>query len=174
MNIILRPLLATDLESILDVLTDTTVKQTYMLPDFDKREDATPLFERLMTLSTDTKHYVRCIAAGEAAMGFINDVEIKDGKIELGYALAPCYHGQGYMTQALQAAMAELFQLGYREVVCGAFSENAASMRVMEKCGMKRITFTEDIEYRGKPHLCIYYTKENDYAKIPLSGSGSR
>ena len=43
-------------------------------------------------------------------------------------------------------------------VRCGAFSENTASIRVMEKAGMVREDFTEDIEYRGIMHHCVYYS----------------
>ena len=153
----LCPLSAAHQEGILDVVTDHIVKQTYMLPDFSQKEDAIPLFERLKALSLDPAHYVRCILVNGYPIGFLNDVEIHGDRIELGYAIASPYHGQGYMTKALQAAIAELFAMGYGNIVCGAFSENVASMRVMEKSGMQRIDFTEDIEYRGKTHHCIYY-----------------
>ena len=161
----LRTIKPGDQQQMLELLTSHIVNQTYMLPDFDKPEDAIPLFNRLMTLSKDRARYVRCISKNEEAIGFLNDVEIKDGKIELGYVIHPAFHGQGYMTEALKLAIHELFALGYAEVVCGAFAENAASIRVMEKAGMQRIEFTEDIDYRGKTHLCIYYsTKKEDTA----------
>ena len=43
-------------------------------------------------------------------------------------------------------------------MVAGAFEENKASMRVMEKAGMTRITLEEDINYRGASHHCLYYS----------------
>ena len=52
-----------------------------------------------------------------------------------------------------------LFAKGFREVVCGAFEENTASLRVMEKAGMEKLDITESIEYRGKVHNCVYYSK---------------
>ena len=58
--------------------------------------------------------------------------------------------------EALKAAIDELFALNYERVVCGAFEENKASLRVMEKAGMKKIEFTEIIEYRGVNHTCVY------------------
>jgi RimJ/RimL family protein N-acetyltransferase len=65
----------------------------------------------------------------------------------------------GYMTEALKLAINELFDLGYQEVIAGAFSENAASIRVMEKSGMSKITKSDEIEYRGMIHTCVYYRK---------------
>ena len=161
--ITLRVFQPEDQKRILQTVTAKTVNKTYMLPDFAQEEDAIPLFNRLMTLSKDRSRYVRCISKNQEAIGFINDVEIKNGKIELGYVIHPDFHGRGYMTEALKMAIQELFTLGYAEIVCGAFEENAASIRVMEKAGMQRIEFTENIDYRGKTHLCVYYsTKKED------------
>ena len=152
---VIRPL---DENAVLDILTDSTIKQTYMLPDYERREDALPLFRRLVELSEDEARYVRGIYLGDLLIGFLNDVEIKDNAIELGYVIHPNHHGKGYMTQALRISIQELFDLGYREIICGAFEENAASIRVMEKAGMTVINQTEQIEYRGKTHKCLYYS----------------
>ena len=149
----------------MQTVTDKTVNRTYMLPDFDTPEDAIPLFNRLMALSQDSARYVRCISKDEEAIGFLNDVEIKDGRIELGYVIHPAFHGQGYMTEALKLAIHALFALGYEEVICGAFEENAASIRVMEKAGMQQMEFTENIDYRGKTHLCVYYSTKKENAE---------
>lgn len=162
-SVTLRAFLPDDQQQMLDIFTDNTVNKTYMLPDFAQRSDAIPLFERLMGLSKDNSRFVRCIALGNIAIGFLNDVEIKDGKIELGYVIHPAFQGKGYMTQALSAAIEDLFYLGYEQVICGAFTENPASIRVMEKCGMVKLPLTEVIPYRGADHFCVYYglCKEN-------------
>lgn len=157
----LRAFLPTDQADILETVTSTKVNQTYMLPDFEKMDDAIPLFERLSKLSQDSSRFVRCIVVDGRAVGFLNDVEIKDGSIELGYVIHPECHNRGYMTQALKAAIEELFTLNYQRVVCGAFEGNKASQRVMEKAGMTKIDFTEIIEYRGTQHLCVYYEKRS-------------
>ena len=58
----------------------------------------------------------------------------------------------------LSASIQELFRMGYSEIKAGFFEENQASRRVMEKSGMKIHDQTDDIEYRGKIHHCIYYS----------------
>lgn len=155
----LASLRAADLETMLDILTNDCVKQTYMLPDFPSREDAVPLFQRLVGLSGDSRRFVRGIYADETLVGFLNDVEIENGAIELGYVIHPRFQGNGYATEALGIAIGELFRLGFQAVITGAFRQNAASIRVMEKNGMTRIEKTEPIDYRGKTHICVYYTK---------------
>ena len=155
----LASLRAADLETMLDILTNDCVKQTYMLPDFPSREDAVPLFQRLVYLSGDSRRFVRGIYADETLVGFLNDVEIENGAIELGYVIHPRFQGNGYATAALGIAIGELFRLGFQAVITGAFRQNAASIRVMEKNGMTRTEKTEPIDYRGKTHICVYYTK---------------
>ncbi len=165
----MRKIYPEDQEFFLDILTDNTVNKTYMLPDFGSRADAIPLFQRLRSLSEDGNRFVRCISNGDTAVGFLNDVEIKDGKIELGYAIHPKHHNKGYMTAALKAAIAELFDMGLHEVICGAFEGNDASMRVMEKSGMQRIPYSDTVDYRGQTHKCIYYaTKKPRYRCLVL------
>lgn len=153
----LRILTEADTAALLGLLTNDRIKQTYMLPDFDRPEDAIPLARRLILLSQDKAHFVRGMEENGTLAGFLNDVEIADGIIELGYVVHPDHWGQGFATSALREAIAELFSLGYRKVTCGAFEENPASLRVMEKAGMRRIEKTDQIEYRGKRHRCVYY-----------------
>ena len=157
--IFLRPIEPTDQNRMLDILTSEQVNKTYMLPDFAQRENAVPLFLRLMKMSQDPKSYVRAIATEDGLVGFLNSVEIQGKTIELGYVIHPDFHRKGYMTKALRLAMEELFSLGYEEILTGAFSTNTASIRVMEKCGMTKLSKTDEIQYRGVTHTCVYYRK---------------
>jgi len=156
-NIYLRNMCPEDEPWILDILTSDILKQTYMLPDFECRESALPLFQKLVSLSKDTTHYVRGICCNTQLVGFLNDVEIQNDTIELGYVIHPSFHCRGYMTQALKTAITDLFSIGYHEVIAGAFEENTASIRVMEKAGMIRQAKIDMIAYRGRTHRCVYY-----------------
>lgn len=131
----IRMLTSADEAAMVELLTNERIKQTYMLPDFETKEEAVSLFFRLLALSQDENHFVRGICTGDILVGFLNDVEIENSVIELGYVIHPAYHGRGYATAALKLAISELFRLGYREVTAGAFAENLASIRVMEKQG---------------------------------------
>ena len=161
-KITLRPFSPEDQETILEIVTSNKVNPTYILPDFEKKEDAIPLFNRLMNLSQDPNRFVRCIALDDSPVGYLNDVEVKDGCMELGYVIHPEHHNRGYMTQALKLAISQVFQRQFTSVICGAFEHNKASQRVMEKSGMQLIGKTEDIEYRGKTHLCVFYEIRNE------------
>lgn len=156
----LRPIVPADRERMLDILTSEAVNKTYMLPDYERREDADPLFRRLMEMSADNGKYVRAIAVEGSAVGYLNHTEIQGSVIELGYVIHPDFRGRGYMTAALRLAIEELFHMGYREVMAGAFEDNTASIRVMQKCGMRKLGKTDEIEYRGKVHNCVYYSRK--------------
>ena len=160
--VFLRTIEPADQERMLDILTSEQINKTYMLPDFANREDALPLFLRLMEMSRDAGSYVRAIATKGGLTGFLNSVEIQGKTIELGYVIHPDFHQKGYMTKALQLAMEELFALGYEEILTGAFSTNLASIRVMEKCGMAKLDKTEGIPYRGVTHACVYYSRKQE------------
>ena len=157
----LRKIEPKDQERVLDILTDDVGKQTYMLPDFINRNDASPLFLRLSAMSDDPSSYVRAIDLNGSLIGFLNHTELQPDAIELGYIIHPDFRHKGYMTQALKLAIGELFAMGYRNILTGAFSCNAASIRVMEKCAMMRQQRLESIEYRGQTHECVYYSIRN-------------
>ena len=158
----IKPISAEDREAVLDLVTDKIVGKTYMLPEYQNRAEAEPLFQRLMKLSGDECRYVAGVYLDGAFIGMMNDVEVKDKQIEMGYAYLPAYYNRGYATEAFKGAIEYLLAHGFETVLAGAFSENLASLRVMEKCGMVKQEYTDDWEYRGVTHTCIYYAAKKE------------
>jgi len=152
----LRPIAESDRTEMYALLTDDIVRQTYMLPDFVDEAALERMFQRFRALSEAEERFVTGIALEDRLIGFINDVGMENGCIELGYVIAPAHHNCGYAAEALGAAIAALFGRGFVRVEAGAFEENAASLRVMEKCGMAPTGKTEQIDYRGTTHTCVY------------------
>ena len=153
----LRPYAPEDRDALIDILTNDIVKQTFLVPDYPERAQYEKMFERIRSDSLSPERFAGGIYLENNLIGLVLDVEVNDGAIEMGYALHPKYHNQGFCTEAMRAVISYLFAEGFREVVAGAFSDNAASIRVMEKCGMEKIDRTDPIDYRGKTHTCIYY-----------------
>lgn len=156
----LKPLSDSDRDNMIELLTNNEIKKTYMLPDFESEEQAEKLFLRLKEGSLADKVYQVGIYLNGMLIGFANEVEREDDKIELGYMIHPEHHNQGYGTEMLKAMIEEMFARGFSEVIAGAFEENPASMRVMEKSGMTKLDKTDEIEYRGVLHKCMYYSKK--------------
>lgn len=151
-----------DSEDVVDLLCNDEIKQTFILPDFEFYNDALKMFDSLKEMSISNEHFVYGIYLDEKCIGFVNDVDIRNNLIEIGYVIHPNMKNRGYATEALQAVIQELFRIGYTTVKAGFFEENIASKRVMEKSGMKQTHQIECIEYRGKVHRCLYFEAKVD------------
>ena len=156
-RLILKPMDDRDSQMVQAILTHSAVTSTYMVPDLTPAQ-ADTLFQRFKALSADPARFVRGIYLNEELIGFLNDTEIEGDSMELGWALHPLYHNQGYATEAVSAAISHLLAHGFTQIIAGAFEENNPSIRVMEKCGMTKMKKTDFIDYRGKNHRCVYYS----------------
>ena len=73
-----------------------------------------------------------------------------DGIAEVGYAIADADQRQGYATEAVGACVAwALAQPGCRAVAATTFPWHAASIRVLQKCGMQQVA-SRDHPYFGE------------------------
>lgn len=152
-----RPMTTEDHEALLDLLTNEIVGRTYMIPEYGSREEAEPLARRLVELSYAQGRYVAGVYYSGAFIGMMNETEVQGDRIEMGYALLPVFYNQGFATEAFSGAIDYLHSHGFETVLAGAFTENAASIRVMEKCGMERCAHVDEIEYRGNVHNCVNF-----------------
>ncbi len=144
-----------DKDDLISMMTDPGVYGTYMVPDLDTEEKKAALFERLRDISRSDRFFYG-VFLQHKLIGIIHEAGGTDDEPEIGYVISPAEKGKGYATEAFSAAVSALFDGGAKAVVAGAFEENPASLRVMEKCGLSKTKETEDIEYRGKIHKCIY------------------
>jgi RimJ/RimL family protein N-acetyltransferase len=57
----------------------------------------------------------------------------------LGYIFDPAHRGNGYATEAVMGMVAHAFEhLAVRRITAGCFADNLASVRILEKVGMRR------------------------------------
>jgi RimJ/RimL family protein N-acetyltransferase len=70
---------------------------------------------------------------------------------EIGYSFAPEYQGQGFATEAVRAVLAYAFDtLGLHRVHAVADCRNLASVRLMERVGMRREGhFVQHLWFKG-------------------------
>ena len=74
---------------------------------------------------------------------------------ELGWVLAPRFHGRGYATEAARTAMQwGEQQFRGQETVCIIAPENGKSIRVAEKCGFRELARTT---YKGEPTILFVH-----------------
>jgi RimJ/RimL family protein N-acetyltransferase len=74
-----------------------------------------------------------------------------DGMPEVGWALVPAFHGRGYATEAVSAALRWAgTQWPGADTACIIAPENTPSLRVAQKCGY--VEWTRG-SYKGKPTI---------------------
>ena len=156
-RLVLKAFRECDRPAMIDMFCNETIKKTYMLPDFENKEQAGALFDKFVILSRADDRFLYGVFLDDTPIGFINDCEKNDSMMELGYVITPEYQGKGFATEAVQACIRELFRMGYEHVRAGYFEGNTASRRVMEKCGMHKLPLEEDIEYKGALRHCLYF-----------------
>lgn len=83
-----------------------------------------------------------------ANIGYVQAVRVEEGW-EVGYHIAAPYTGQGYATEALRAALPFFARcLQTNQLLGVVLEENAASCRVLEKCGFA-LVFRGAAPYQG-------------------------
>ena len=133
------------------------------LPDevFETAEIAAEVIADLMDCYAGTEGpFVHPILADGQYVGYLQLVPIENGW-EIGYHTIKACTGLGYATEAVRAflpVMMEKLHLTQVAGICDA--QNAASLRVLEKCGFRRV-FEGEGMYHGAmtPIVKMMYTK---------------
>jgi RimJ/RimL family protein N-acetyltransferase len=143
-RLLLRPFTLADAEALHEVWGDPAAER-FGGPGWPRPETV-----------DDTRRYLEPIVAGQAERGYASWAVIEktsgrligdcglflaDGvgpEIELAYGLAPDVWGRGYATEAAAACVRVGFeQLGVARIVADVDLSNTASIRVLEKIGMR-------------------------------------
>jgi [ribosomal protein S5]-alanine N-acetyltransferase len=83
----------------------------------------------------------------KALIGLGGFKSIPDAKriVEIGYSVAPNYQGRGFATSAASQLIEIAFESKLVDCVCAhTLAESNASTRVLEKCGMIKVSETVD------------------------------
>ena len=159
----IKPYQPRDEGAMIALLTNPTIRKTYMLPALQTAAEQVQFFKGLLADSSSQDHFERGIYLDGQLIGFVNDVMISDDTIELGYVIHPSHHNKGYATEMFKAVIDRQFKSGFSKVVAAAFAQNASSIRVMEKSGMKKSEHEDVVTYNGVEHRCVYYEICSDW-----------
>ena len=125
------------------------------VPDevFETAEDAREAIGFLMSRYSGLEGplaYPVLTKAGGNNIGYVQIVPLGNGNWEIGYHIAKQYTGNGYATEAVSAFLPFMAaKLALREVQGICLSENAASKRVLLKCGFEPV-FEGTGDYQGE------------------------
>lgn len=130
------------------------------VPDevFETVEEATETIEFLMSVykSGDGPLVYPVLLKDNTNVGYVQLVPIEEG-FEVGYHIGKDYTQKGYATEALKAFLEYMMpHKGIDKVYGICVSENAASKRVLEKCGFQK-EFEGIGEYQGENRDIVKY-----------------
>jgi len=78
---------------------------------------------------------------------------------DIGYSFRPDRWGRGYATEAVERLLRHGFEeLGLRQVWATCYEDNAASRRVLEKCGFRYLYTQQLLDELGEHKVCFYVT----------------
>jgi RimJ/RimL family protein N-acetyltransferase len=143
----IRPATAADLHAVFEIRTLAPVSQ--WMPDrpdtyegFVLRQGKHDALTRTLVIELDGVvigdlylHVTDPWAQAEVAD------RVTDQQAEIGWVLDPAHQGRGYVTEATRELVRICFEdLGVRRLTASAFNDNAPSLAVMERLGMRRET----------------------------------
>jgi RimJ/RimL family protein N-acetyltransferase len=74
----------------------------------------------------------------------------QQSEVEVGYAVAADRWRSGFATEMTAAVLEAGFGAGLESIVAFTLPDNAASRRVLEKCGL---TYEKEIDWAARPHV---------------------
>jgi RimJ/RimL family protein N-acetyltransferase len=143
-SLLLREAVPADVERLLSFRNDPDVNRFMLRTDVEP-ESFRQAWLAIPTSETDFS----CVAELDGdvvAMGFL---EVVDGMGQsgrpartegtIGYIVDPAFAGRGVASDLARGLLAAAFDvLGLRRVTAGCYADNVASVRVLEKVGMRR------------------------------------
>ncbi|HET7046139.1 MAG TPA: GNAT family N-acetyltransferase [Gaiellaceae bacterium] len=134
MNVSLRPLEDSDLDAVFEQMKDP---ESVRMAAFTARDpaDRDAFLAHMSRIRDDPSTLQRVIDADGAVAGTIGSFTIDD-RAEVTYWVDRAYWGRGIASAALEALLGMVTE---RPMFARAASDNAASLRVLEKAGFRRV-----------------------------------
>ena len=154
----LRPADLTDLMSIVgdsEVMTYIGVEGGIAL----SREEAEDALTKMIAF-WDQQGFGRWAVVNKSTEGMVGlcGLRLMEDTPELFYAFKKDVWGLGLATESAKACLRYgLEELGFNRIVAASRHANAASIRVMEKIGMR---YEKDITYQGVEAVCYAITRD--------------
>lgn len=140
-SLLLRPFDAADAGALFSFMGNASAMQhTYVAPTLEHCATRLSAYEARRAFLGHAPWVVREISTNDVVGwgGLSLDLDEPDWGLEVSYAFAPSAWGRGYATELVQASLGHALSV-LRAPVVHAFAkpENAASVRVLEKCGFR-------------------------------------
>lgn len=122
------------------------------------------VFETVEEAANTIAYLMECCQTGEGPqvyaatlkngtfVGYVQAVPMKDG-YEIGYHIGKAHTARGYATEAVKAFLPVIMaKLGIQNMLGICLADNAASIKVMERCGFEK-QFEGVADYQGEQRM---------------------
>jgi len=156
-RLVLRLLRPDDAEDVFRYRSDPEISR-YQSWDPERVSEVAQFIEQMVATELDTPgtwfQLAICARESDELVGDLglHFPEGHDHEVEIGVTLASQHHGRGFATEALRAAFGFVFDsLGKHRVFGSVDPRNTASLRMMERVGMRREAhFRESLWFKGE------------------------
>ena len=172
----LRSLRADDVDDLYTLFADAEVTRHWSFAAWTRRAQAEDYLRLRLSLLPPAV-YCWAIASDDRLIGSVT-LFVLDGARggEIGYALAPAFHGRGFASEALRLAIGHAFEaLGLARIEADVDPRNEASWRLLERLGFRREALLHDRCRRGNEvgDAAIYGLLQADWDPPSSQGSTS-
>jgi RimJ/RimL family protein N-acetyltransferase len=148
-RVCLRTLVESDIDALFEIFSDDQVMRYWSTPPLANKDAARSLFEEISIANSrgSMKKWGIATLGDDIIIGTATlfNLEVSNGRAEIGYAQNRSRWGQGFMHEALQALLDYSFnQLKLRRLEADVDPRNVASIRILERLGFQREGFLRE------------------------------
>ena len=146
---VLRWISEHDIDSLYEIFSDPQVMRYWSTVPLPNREAAVELQREIVEGNESEKMFKWGVALRDSGSvigtATLFNLNLDNGRAELGYAMGRAYWGKGYMNEALEALVSHAFEvMGLRRLEADVDPRNAASIRTLERLGFQREGFLRE------------------------------
>lgn len=138
-----------DIDSLYEIFSNPQVMRYWSTVPLPNREAAAHLQREIAEGNESEKMFKWGLALHDSNIVIgtttLFNLDLDNGRAELGYALGRAYWGKGYMNEALLALLSHAFEvMGLRRLEADVDPRNAASIRTLERLVFQREGFLRE------------------------------
>ena len=142
-RLVLRWISEDDVDSLYEIFCDPQVMRYWSNTPLPDREDAAAMQREIAAGNLNDTHWKWGLAIRDSnkliGTCTLFNLNLDNGRAEIGYAMARAYWGKGYMNEALTAFVKHAFEVvQLRRLEADVDPRNTASIRTLERLGFQR------------------------------------
>lgn len=145
----LRTIVESDLNQISEIFSDPKVMRYWSTPPLASIDEVRALMKEIETGNEEGSimKWGVALKSTDTVIGTVTlfNLDITQGRAEVGYAQAQAYWGHGYIHEALQALLTYAFEeVKLRRIEADVDPRNSASIKTLERLGFQREGFLRE------------------------------